>query len=380
MPSASSNADWYERFASTRYRFMRVSRKTGEETEAIRCLKGGKITRNDDTTIKESAEASLVDSYSFGPDFVRVYMTVATVGGKSLEAVLGTFLPVVPSRSITGAKSEYSLKMYGRLQELVDDKFSRPYQLASGTNAVSAAKKICEDAGLTVIADPSDYCITNPRAYGIGAAQANSDTNDTKIGAVNDLLSLANFRAAYTDPMGRVVLEKYRQPADIAPSWDFVEGPTARFETSMTEEYDYTSVANHVVVRYEGNSTSDDTAEVIVSEAWDTDPMSELSTVTRGRTITTAYTYSELPAGSTAAERQANADARATSLLATAQSTIRRVKLTSVYAPIGINETVNLQYRTGGLSGKYQVRTQTLTLTGGCPTEMELRRFVRSGE
>lgn len=376
-----SNSDWYERFVTTRYRFMRVSRKTGEETEVIRCLKGGKVTRNDDTTIKESAEASLVDSYSFGPDLVRIYLTATTVGGKQLEAVLGTFLPVVPSRSITGAKSEYSMKMYGRLQELVDDKFSRPYQLASGTNAVSAAKKICEDAGLTVIADSSDYCISNPRAYGIGADQANSDTNDTKIGAVNDLLSLANFRAAYTDPMGRVVLEKYRQPANIAPSWDFMEGPTARFETSMSEEFDYTSVANHVVVRYEGKSgtAADADSEVIVSEAWDTDPMSELSTVSRGRTITTAYTYSELPTGSTAAERQAAADSRAQSLLATAQSTIRRVKLTSVYAPISINETVNLQYATGGLSGKYQVRTQTLTLTGGCPTEMELRQFVRNG-
>lgn len=374
-----SNSDWYERFATTRYRFMRVSRKTGEETEVIRCLKGGKITRNDDTTIKESAEASLVDSYSFGPDFVRVYMTVTTASGKQLEAVLGTFLPVVPSRNITGAKSDYSLKMYGRLQELVDDKFSRPYQLESGTNAVSAAKKICEDVGLTVIADESDYCITNPRAYGIGATQSNSDTNDTKIGAVNDLLGLADFRAAYTDPMGRVVLERYRQPSDIAPSWDFIEGPTARFETSMSEEFDYTSVANHVVVRYAGNSTSDNDAEVIVSEAWDTDPMSELSTVSRGRTITTAYVYGELPAGSTAAERQANADSRAQMLLATAQSTIRRVKLTSAYAPIGINETVNLRYATGGLSGKYQVRTQTLTLTGGCPTEMELRRFERGG-
>lgn len=374
--AAASAADWGERFTSTRYRFMRVDRKTGDETEVIRCLKGGSITRNDDTTIKESAEASLVDKYDFGPDLIRIHISATTVSGKQLDAVLGTFVPVVPSRTITGAASEYSLKMYGRLQELVDDKFARPYTIEAGANAVEAAKKIVEDCGLTCVAESSDYCISRARSYGVGADQANSDTNDTKIGAVNDLMALANFRAAHTDEMGRVILEKYKAPADIAPSWDYIEGPTARFETSMTEEYDYTSTANHVVLRYEGENSDGDT-EVIVSEAWDNDPMSDLSTVSRGRAITKSYTYTELPEGKTAAERRAYADARAETMLATAQSTIRRVKLTSVYAPLNINQTVNLEYATGGLSGKYQIRTQKLTLTGGCPTEVELRQFVR---
>lgn len=374
--TTATAADWGERFVSTRYRFMRVSRKTGAELEVIRCLKGGKITRNNDTTIKETATASLVDSYNFGADLVRIHLQATTVSGKQLDAVLGTFVPVVPSRSITGAKSEYSLKMYGRLQELSDDKFARPYNIEAGANAVEEAKKIIEDCGLECVAETSDYTISRPRAYGVGADQANEDTNDTKIGAVNDLMALAGFRAAYTDVMGRVILEKYRAPADIAPSWDYAEGAGARFETSMTEEYDYTSTANHVVLRYEGENKDGDT-EVIVAEAWDNDPMSDLSTVSRGRTITSAYTYTELPEGKTAAERRAYADARALVMLNTAQSTIRRVKLSSVFTPLNINQTVNLTYGTGGLSGKYQIRTMELTLTGGCPTSMELRQFVR---
>lgn len=358
---------------------MRVSRSTGAETEVIRCLKGGTITRNDDTSIKESAEASLVDSYSFGPDLVRVHIIVETVSGKTLDYVLGTFLPVVPSREISGAASVYSLKMYGRLQELADDAFAQPYQVAPGSNAVAVAKKICTDAGLEVVADPSDYVTTRARAYGIGVDQSNSDTNETKLGAVNDLLALANFRAAYTDPMGRVHLERYHQPSDIAPSWDYVEGPTARFETSMTEERDYTSTANHVVVRYSGGDSSGSSGEVIVAEAWDTDPMSELSTVSRGRTITSSYTYSELPEGSTASARQATANARAKSLLATAQSTIHRINLTTVFAPLAINQTVNVEYPTGGVYGVHQIRTMKLSLAGGCPMDMELRKFMRNG-
>lgn len=362
---------WGERFAETRYRFMRVSRATGNETEVVRCLKGGSITRNDDTRIKESAEASLVESYDFGPDLVRVHMSVRTVSGATLDAVLGTFLPVVPSVEITGGRHTHSLKMYGRLQELLDDKFARPYTVEPGSDAVAVAARMCADAGLEVVAESSDYRTTNVRYYGVGATQSNSETDDTKLGAVNDLLDLAGFRSAHTDVYGRVVLERYRDPADIQTSWDFAEGPSARFETDMTEEYDYTSAANHVVVRYgEGD-------EAVVAEAWDTDPNSPLSTVSRGRTITTSYSYTDLPGGKTDADRRDYASRRAATLLRTAQSVIRRVTMTTAYTPTGINDTVNLDYPTGGVSGKFQIRTQRLSLLGGCPTEVECRQFRR---
>lgn len=364
---------WGERFAETRYRFMRVSRATGDETEVIRCLKGGSITRNDDTRIKESAEASLVESYDFGPDLVRVHMSVRTVSGATMDAALGTFLPVVPSVDISGARHTHSLKMYGRLQELLDDKFSRPYTVEPGSDAVAVAAKICTDAGLEVIAEGSDYRTTNVRYYGVGASQSNSETDDSKLGAVNDLLDLAGFRSAHTDAMGRVVLERYRDPADIQTSWDFSEGPSARFEMDMSEEYDYTSAANHVVVRYGGDGDT----EAIVAEAWDTDPNSPLSTVSRGRTITRAYSYTDLPEGKTDADRRDYASKRAATLLKTAQSVIRRVTMTTAYTPTGINDTVNIEYPTGGVSGKFQIRTQRLSLLGGCPTEVECRQFRR---
>ena len=90
-------ASWDERIARTSYRFMRVSRATGEEVERIPALKGGTITRNDDVRIKENAEASLVGSYDFGPDLVRVWMDCEWAGGNSASVVLGTFLPVLPS-------------------------------------------------------------------------------------------------------------------------------------------------------------------------------------------------------------------------------------------------------------------------------------------
>lgn len=365
-------AKWDERIDLTSYRFMRVDRKTGLETGAVSVLSGGTITRNDDTRIKESAECKLTAPVDFGPDLVRVYMT-AEWGGKSEDVVLGTFLPVVPSRSVRAGYSTSTIRVYGRLQELLDDSFASTATVEKGENAVERAKAVCKEAGLDVVAEPSDYAVTETRVYGAGVTGNNSAVGDKKLDMVNDLLDLAGFRAAYTDPMGRVVFEKYRDPGEIAPSWAFVEGPAAKFESSMEEERDYTDAANHVVVVY--GPTTD--GKSIAAEAWDNDPQSTLSTVSRGRAITRTYSYSDLPPGKTDEEMQAYADKRAATLLSTAQSVIWRVRMRHPYVPIRVGNTVEVDYPSGDIKGTFQVRAQTLTLTGGCPTNSEVRKFRR---
>jgi hypothetical protein len=367
---------WNRRIATTRYRFAVVSRRTGMEIDPdVPVVHGGTITRNDDTRIKESAEVELLDSYDFGPNFLRVFLDAEWPDGVAVEVPLGTFIPVVPSRSVSNGKSRHSVKLYGRLQELLDDSFSSPVTIPSGTNAVAYAASVCRGVGLEVMADASDYVTTNVRMYGVGADQNNSEVGTTKLDCVNDLLALAGFRAAMTDEMGRVLLKRYRDPAEMPIAWSFEEGPSAKFVGEFSEERDYTSAANHVVVRY--GSLKDGTGKVVVGEAWDTDPASNLSTVSRGRTITTAYTYQDLPDGKTDAKMTAYANRRAQTLLATAQSVIKRETFTHAYAPVGINQAISIDFPTGGVSGRFQVRTQTLRLVGGCPIECEARIFRR---
>lgn len=373
MASANNASEWGSHLIDTRYRYVRVSRSTGEELEVIPALKGGSVTRNDDTSIKESAEAELIGSYDFGADFIRVYIRGQLPNGEWLTDVLGTFIPAIPSATVKGAMRRCTLKMYGRLQALLDDSFATGYTVEAGANAVEVAKSICEGAGLEVIADPSDYTVTNARQYGIKNNQENSDTSDTKLGAVNDLLDLAGFRAAFTDPMGRVRLQRYRALETIAPTWNYIEGENAKFEKELEEEFDYTDTANHVVVRY----TDSMAGTVIIGEATDNDPNSYLSTVSRGRMITKAYDYTTLPEGKDEAAMTAYANTRAATLLRTAQSVIYRITASTAYTPIGINEAVNFDYPTADISGKFQVRCMTMTLSAGCPTSVEMRRYVR---
>lgn len=362
-------ADWNSRIERTSYRFMRVSRATGEETERLNMLKGGSITRNNDVRIMENAEVNVLGSFSLGPDLVRIYMDAVWPNGDTAEVALGTYIPSAPSRDVNIGYSTSKVKLYGRLQELMDDKFTSPVTLGEGANAVEEAVKVCEDMGLEVIADPSDFTITRTRSYGVGVVQNNSETGDTKLDMVNDLLSLADFQAAKTDPMGRVVMRKYVEPQQKKPSWSFVEGMNAKFEGKMTDERDTMSVANHVKVYYRTDE------EVCVGEAWDHE--SEFSVENQGRVVTKTYEYTELPEGETADDRKKYAESRAGTLLATAQSVIRRVTMSHAYAPIAINDTVSLEYPSGGISGKFEVRTMKLSLVGGCRTQTELRQFQR---
>ena len=362
---------WKKRSKRTTFRFMRVSRKTGEELEVIPILKGGTITRNNDVRILDTAEVECVGKLDIGADLVRIYMEAEWSGGHTETVVLGTFIPMVPSRNVYRGYSTSTVKLYGRLQELLQDKFARPVTIAKDANAVKEAKKVVEGIGLTCLCDDSDYKTTRVRTYGIGADQNNSEVDGTKLGMVNDLMTLADFRAAKDDVMGNILLRKYIDPTKRPAAYSMAEGIDCKFEPEMTDEFDITDTANHTVVVYKGEK------ETYVGEAWDRDPDSVYSTVSRGYTITQNYEYSDIPVGGSTGEKQAYADKRAKTLLETNQSSIRRVTMTSAYYPATVNDSLAIDYPSGGISDKFEIRVQKLTLTAGCPVETELRNFVR---
>lgn len=357
---------WKRRSTSTRYRFVRVSRATGYEMESLPMLKGGSIERNNDVEIYERATVERVSEFDIGADLVRVYMDAAWPGGETRSECLGTFITAAPTRSVKGSYSTASVELSGRLQELASDGFASPQVLPVGTNAVAAAADVCRQSGLEVISDPSDYVLSRARTYGIGVEQNNSEVNSTKLGMVNNLLSLAGFWSAKTDPYGRVVFRKYAEVADRPVEWQFAEGPMCDFEREADVEFDESEVANHVVVVY----SSDE--QTIVGEAWDTDPESRYSTVSQGRTITAQYSYTDLPE-----EGQAAADRYALQLLRQNQSVIHRVTVSNAYVPVKPGAGVTFRYDSAGIDAKFEVRTQDVSLVAGGRTQTELRRFVR---
>lgn len=348
--------DWGKPFSAS-YRFMRVSRSTGNETQLLSQFEsGGSITRNNDTTTKESGKASIVGDLDIGADLVRVYLDATEIEGDGSESVaLGTFLPSVSSRDVNAQLATSDVKLYGRLKEVEDADFESPISVASGESPVSKAVEILEGCGLEVDAEESDYKLSSTWTFG-----TESDENG-KLDAVNDLLDVAGFYAATTDPYGKVMLRKYQEPEAVTVAHTFQEGEDARFLSDMTDEKDASDVANVVKCVY---STEDST---VIGIARDEDPDSPYSTVSLGREVYARYDYDD-------EVTQDEANAKAASLLKESQSVIHRVTLEHILVPsLTVRDAVQIEYPSGGISGKFIIRTQDIDLGAGCLVTAEVK-------
>lgn len=363
-------ADWTRRFDAS-YRFMRVSRATGLETARVTGVRpGGVIDRNLDTAIKESGSLDVVGSLDLGPDLLRVYLDATFPDGSSESVALGTFLVSVTDRDTDGASSTSSASLSGRLKELDDDQFGQPFMLPAGTDLVAYAAQIAEAAGLDVVADESDYASTEPLYYGIQTGGEQASADGSKLSVVNDLLARAGFDSAWTDPTGAVRMTRSAGVAERPLAWTFEEGVNARFLRDVSESFDTTGVANTVYAVFTGAPSEGEEPVTVIGTAVDDDPASPWSTVSMGRTVTSRADYQQYAT-------QQQADAKAAELLASSRSVAKRETVRHVYAPIGLGDAVQLSYASGGVSGRFAVRTMRLSLTAGCLTETEVRSYVR---
>lgn len=355
-----AEVDWSEPFHSE-YRFMRVSRSSGAETARLAgFLDGGSIERNADTQVKEKGSVTHSGPLDLGADLVRVYLDATGMyTGWSASVPLGTFLPSTTSRDVEGAVSTCKVDLTGRLGELAQDQFERPVSVPSGADPVAKAAEIARSAGLDVIADASPYRLSTAWTFGLD----NKD-GDSKLDAVNDLLEIAGFSSAATDPMGRVLMRSYAPPGEREPVHAFAEGKDARFLRTMTDERDVSRVANVVVVVYS------DQESTVIGTAVDSDPRSPYSTTSMGRRIVARYEYSD-------AATQRQADAKAAELLKTNQSVVRRVTFTHTYAPLTVGDVVSMDYATGGVRESLAIRTQAIDLGAGCTVKCEGRSYGR---
>ena len=348
--------DWDRPFSAS-FRLALVDRSTGVESPAGDVLaEGGTLTRDDGTTVKESASVSVVGDFNPDPMLVRLYADVSQ-DGHTTPVALGTFDAAVDRASYDGAASTLSVSLDGRLSELASDCFDAPFTVEAGTPPVAYAASIAKAAGFEVLADPSTFTLSQPRSYGL-------DEDASKLDVVNDLLDAAGFAAARTDEMGRVVMRRYVPPAERPVSARYAAGPGSTLGLSVTDEADSSDVANVVVAVY---STQDAT---VVGTAVDSDPTSRWSTAARGRRIVKRYRYDELVS-------QAEADAKAAELLSTAQSVVRHVKFSSAYRPVALADAVEIDYADAGVSGTFAVRSQRVQLTAGMQVETDARAYER---
>lgn len=359
------NVDWTQPFAAS-YRYMRVSRETGEEVERVAGIRnGGSIDRNRDKQTFESGSVPAVGAFGIGRDWLRVYLDAEFRDGTTASEALGTFMPYIDKTGLRGTRRKGDVELQGLLMVLDDDQFDTVYTVQAGSNAVEKAAAIARSCGLEVLADDSDYTLSTDWVYGF-----DSDSGgDSKLDVVNDLLGAAGFSSARTDPMGRVLMRRYVEPADVPASFDVKEGPSARFLPDVTAEDNSGDVPNVIHADYS-------TQEASVRGTWvDDDPESAYSTVSTGRRVVKRYSYSDLPDGVDQDGMQQAANEKAAELGRNDRSVTRRLKVKHVYNGAAVGDACNASYC--GVSGKYAVRTQSIELGAGCLVTAELVRYER---
>jgi hypothetical protein len=356
--------DWSSSGRTDTFRYVRVDRASFAETEVLDMVQdGGEVTYNDLTALKASGSVPLIGELDIANDYLRIY-SISTLGGETEQIAHGTFLPSVPSLTLTSKRGENeelktgTAALYSLLQLLAEQAVDAPYSVASGVNALGRAKSLIASVGLNVVADASTAVLVTA---------ANFDAGTSYLEIVNWLLRYADFDSAEVDGYGNVVLKRYVDPAMLSPVVTFGAGPDCIFMEGVVHEFDMREVPNKVVAVMSGQDST------MTATAVNEDPFSRYSTVRRNRTIVHVEQVSQI-------ETQAALDEAAKRTLQQLTSAVESVEFDHVFLPFSTGQAARLDYTLPDMEVLDFVgvaSSKTVKLSIGMPCRTRLRKFVR---
>lgn len=211
---------------------------------------------------------------------VRPWMCLDTGDGVA-HYPLGIFLMSSPVRKASAGAVGRSIECYDKCQILADDKFNTRYKVAAGTNYIAAISTILISAGLT------NSLLTNTNKE--LAADLEFGMGTSKLEAVNKLLKAINYNPIYAGADGRLVAKPYEDPVSRTVEARYVTDENSIVFGGAEEELDIYNAPNKIV-RYLENADRD----ILISTVINDDPLSKLSTVSRGRTIVDIESVSDI--------------------------------------------------------------------------------------
>ena len=248
----------------------------------------GKITAQGsidyDSTVGIQRCASLTIKEEKDIDFlserVRPSMCLRTNTG-IVHYPLGVFLMSSPSRKAGVGHVGRSIECYDKCQILADDKFDSRYRVTAGTNYIGAASAIIASAGISdALLTVSNKTLAADLEFAMGTS---------KLEAVNALLKACNYNNLYADASGRLIGKPYEDPVTRTIDTTYATNSKSIVFSGAEEELDVFNAPNKIV-RYLETADRD----VLIATVTNTDPLSKLSTVSRGRTIVDIKAVSDI--------------------------------------------------------------------------------------
>lgn len=231
--------------------------------------------------IKRTCTASIrADSgFDFLSDRMRIFARLKMFDGDWQEWPLGTFL-LTTSQQARGAampREARPVTGYDLLQVLVEDSMLDRYVVDTATNYVTAVNAVLVSAGFpTSQITPTSMTLPAPLEW---------EPSTSKIKIVNDLLAAINYTPLSMTPLGVPISAPYVEPSAADVLWSYTLNTASLVQPGTLVELDLFNVPNRIV-----GVVSEPDRPPLVAVATNSAPTSPLSTVRRGRTISSTLT------------------------------------------------------------------------------------------
>lgn len=352
--------------AHYRNSFRLVDRETWEEGAELWEVTGGTLEMSAFSDAKVSATLEFAgDAVPDSRSLVRVYHSYSEAGAP-VERALATLVFSVSEAELRGPVASGTMECQSVLAWLSSKMYGAPFTIPAGAQAVQLASQLVASVGLrSNCPDPSAYVVKSPVTV--------EREDASYLGIVNRLLGMAGYASAWVDAYGVVQMTPYVEPTERPPAIALSDAAGGCMYPEMAVRREWAGTPNAVRLYYETEE------EALAAWALNVDPSHQASIPYRGFEATFSDGVSEL-SGETQAERLAELEAKAASMLADKTTDIEYVDGACMYRDgLEPNNAIAVEYARAGLSWKGAVTSVRLVLGKSLKAEFSARRFVKQG-
>jgi hypothetical protein len=235
----------------------------------------GKVSTNVHNAIKSALSLTVKEPELIRPytDVVAPIINVTGSDGVTYRHQLGLFICTPAKQTHRESLSTGNLEARDLTWILANDYFGTTYSVAAGENAIAKVITILTSCGLTRYSLPdAGTLFTVARTW---------PADKSKLEIVNDILNGIGYYTIWADRQGILTSRPYFELASAEPALRLFSGEGGQVIEAIEQEGVYEGVANKVIV-YKENTQGNP----IIVRRTNTSPLSPVSTVNLGRTIT----------------------------------------------------------------------------------------------
>ena len=290
-------------------------------------------------------------------DRIQPFVMFQMPDGGWAEFPLGIFIPSTPTRVDSLGQVVRDVEAYDGLVILDQDKFVDRTAFSKGTSYRNAVESILRSAGISKIKmDFPSKNLPTDKEFGVG---------DSKLQAINSLLTEVNMDSLWVDAYGYFVSDPYKSPAEKNAEFNYIDDELSILVEGMEEELDLFEIPNSFVV-----TVSNPESAPMVSRVENNDPDSIVSIPSRGRKIVDFREVEQMA-------DQNSLNEYTKRIAFEASQVYGRIRFKTPIMPIHeFYDVVRLRYNPLGIDGNFAEMNWTIRLEAGAQMEHEVRKVV----